>query len=216
MSSAVPHERPDEGPAAAARRMASEALEKARSHLKERKPINWALVWARTKYVAWTLATKSIITVIYLEIVSQGIVYLFPDMGKRLWKIPMFSFFNDYEATHRINLAHVFAVVPLFATWVLWSLLLSMYLKPERFAETFKKYDVEKAKRVILIIGAIVIVSDAGLFGASFSMSSWGSSRFSATAVLATALYCAVIAFVSLISMFLADEVRDLKEKKEN
>lgn len=181
----------------------------------QNQPFNSALVWARTKYWGWTVFAKAIVTIIYLEIVSQGIAHVFPDMGKRFWKIPGFAFLNDYEATHRITIAHVFAIIPLLATWVLWALLLRMYLAPERFAEMFKKYNLDRVRRIVLVIGVTVIVCDAGLFAASFSMSSWGAAQFSATAVLATAMYCAVLAFVSLFSMFLGDVVTDLKKKEE-
>lgn len=175
----------------------------------------WILVWARFKYWGWTIFAKSPIAVIYLAIVPTGLTHLFPDMGIRLWKVPFFSFLNNYEATHRITLAHLFAIVPLVATWVLWSLLLSMYLARDRFDKTFERFGLDQTRRVILIIGVIVIFADAGLFGASFSMSSWGASSVSATAVVATALYCAVFAFVSLIALFLGDEVTILKEKEK-
>lgn len=191
-----------------------QAWHRARREEAERTRAAWILAWARVKYWTWTVLTKFFITIIYLEIVSQGIIYLFPDMGKRLWKVPFFSILNEFEATHRITLAHVFAVVPLLATWILWAMLLSMYLAEDRFKKKFDRFAFDQSRRVILIIGIVVILADAGLFGASFSMSSWGASRFSATAVLATALYVAVIAFVSLISLFLGDQVTVLKEKE--
>lgn len=181
----------------------------------ERARAAWILAWARSKYWTWTVATKSIITVIYLEIVSQGIIYLFPDMGKRLWKVPFFAILNEFEATHRITLAHVFAIVPLIATWVLWAMILSMYLAEDRFKKKFDRFAYDQSRRVILIIGFVVIVADAGMFGASFSMSRWGSSSMTPTSILATALYCAVIAFVSLISLFLGDQITVLKEKEK-
>ncbi len=218
MSTTIPTEKPEVTvlPSRAQIRDAELTRREKREALQPPKhSFDWTLFLARVKYWLWILFTKTIVTIIYLEIVSQGIIHVFEEMGKRFWKIPGFAFLNDYEATHRITIAHVFALIPLIATWVLWWLLLRMYMAPDRFEQMMHRYKHENSRRVVLIIGFIVIVADAGLFAASFSMSSWGDSTFSATAVLATALYVAVIAFVSLVSMFLGDAVTDLKTKKE-
>lgn len=168
------------------------------------------LLVARLKFWGWTFFTKTTLTIIYLDIVSQGIVSVFPDMGKRFWKIPGFAFLNDFEATHRITIAHVFTIIPLLATWILWAMLLRMHLASDRFDESLSDYATDRIRRVVALIGVTIITCDAGLFAASFSMSSWGASRFSATAVLATGMYIAVLAFVSLFSLFLGDAVTTL------
>ena len=171
----------------------------------------------RVLYWIWTISTKLVVIIICQEVVASGIVSLFPEMGKRLWKVPFFAFLNDFEATHRITLAHCFSIIPVISTFILWSLLLSIYLATASFDEKFKRFHLDRCKQVILIIGTVVIVSDAGMFCAAFSRSSWGGSKFSATAILATALYVASIAFVSLVSLFLSDDITVLKEKeKEN
>ena len=187
-----------------ARDARQEQLDKGREAAAKREQVFWSMVWARTKYWTWTITTKLVITVLYLEIVSSGVINIAPDMGKRVWKIPFFSFLNGFE------------IFPIIATWLLWSLLLSMYLAPSRFDERFKRFGLARTRQVILIIGIIVILADGGIFCAGFSMSAWGGSKFSATAVLATALYCALLAFVSLMSLFLGDEITILKEKAKD
>ena len=177
--------------------------------------INLAKLGRRTLYWLWTIGTKCLVILICEEVVTSGIIYLFPDMGKRLWKVAFLAFLNDYEATHRITLAHCFVIVPVISTFMLWSLMFQIYLAADRFDEKFKRFQLDRSKQVILIIGVIVIAADAGMFCASFSMSSWGGSQFSATAVLATALYVATIAFVSLVSLFLSDDLAVLKDQEK-
>ena len=169
--------------------------------------INWPKFWKRVLYWLWTVTTKLIVILICEEVVTGGIIYLFPEMGKRLGKIRFFAVLNDFEATYRLTLAHAFVIVPVISTFMLWGLIFEFYLAADRFGERFDRFEVERGKQVILLIGVVVITADAGMFCAAFTMGSWGSSKLTPTTVLATALYVATIAFVSLVSMYLSDNV---------
>lgn len=183
------------------------------------KPFNWRRFWrlffAVAKKVIWDATMLSIIVFVYLAVISQGFRYVLPDLGMRLYKMPGLAFLQDYTATYRLDLAHLFAAVPLISSCVLWHLLLEIYLWPTAFAERFQRWDLDRLKRAIVTMGVIVITGDACLFAAAFTLSGWGGSKFSAVAVLATLVYVTLLAFVTFISLYLAESIDNLK-KKEN
>jgi len=185
------------------------------SAVRARAPFDWPLFWAKFWYWLWNIVTKGLITVVYLQLITQGAQYVFPDIGLRLYKIPGLAFLQDYTATYRLTLAHVFVTVPLVAAWILWHLNLELYLRPEAFAHRFRRWDLDRMKRVIVTMGVIVITSDACLFAAAFMLAGWGAAKFSASAVLATLFYCTVLGFVTFISLVLADSISRLKRKED-
>ena len=105
--------------------------------------INLAAFGKHAIYWMWTICTKAIVFIVYQDVVTTSIIYLFPEMGKRLWKVPFFAFLNDYEITHRITLAHCFVVIPVICTFILWNLLFRIYLAKDRFDAKFKRFDVQ-------------------------------------------------------------------------
>lgn len=181
----------------------------------EKEPFNWGLLWARVKFWSWNVATKSVVTIVYLALISQGLRYVIPDIGMRLYKLPGLSFLEGYTATYRLDLAHVFAVVPLLSAWILWHLNLEMYLRPYQFADRFRRWDVDRIKRVVVTMGAVIITGDAALFCAAVTLVSWGQAKLSAAAVLATAVYVTVLGFVTFFSLLLKDSVEIHKKKEE-
>ena len=179
------------------------------------KPFNWPLFWAKVRYWGWNATTKSLLTIVYLALISQGLRYVLPDIGMRLYKLPGLSFLQNYPATYRLDLAHIFSVVPLVSAWILWHMNLEMYLRPEAFASRFSLWQLDRMKRIIITMGAIIIVGDACLFCAAFTLSGWGSAKFSAAAVLATAVYVTVLGFVTFISLYLSELIDTLKKKDD-
>ena len=181
------------------------------------RPINWKLVLARLDFWAWVIFTKSLVTFVYLAIISQGLRYVLPEMGMKLYKVPGFAFLQNYKLTYRLDLAYVFSVVPLMSAWILWHFNLMAFLAPQRFERMAASlgWEVDRFQRAVQVMGAIIILADAALFYASFVLGSWGGSKFSAGAILATVAYVAVLAFVTFVTQFLSQIVTNLK-KKEN
>lgn len=178
-----------------------------------KKPFNWPLVWAYFIYYFWNVTTKSLLTIVYLALISQGLRYVLPDIGLRLYKLPGLSFLQDYTATYGLDLAHIFSAIPLVAAWILWHLNLELYLRPAAFASRFSRWQLDRMKRLIITMGAIIILGDACLFCAAFTLSRWGSAKFSAAAVLATTVYVTVLGFVTFISLYLSESIDTLKKK---
>lgn len=189
--------------------------EPAQTDDQEKEPFNWALLWARVKLWSWNVATKSIVTVVYLALISQGLRHVLPDISMRLYRLPGLSFLEHYTATYHLDLAHVFAAIPLLSAWILWHLNLEMYLRPEVFEERFRRWDVDRIKRVVITMGAIIIAGDAALFCAAVTLVSWGEAKLSAAAVLATGVYVTVLGFVTFVSQVLKDRLNALKQEEE-
>ncbi len=181
-----------------------------------KKKFNWRLLWGRVKYWGWNVATKSLVTVVYLALISQGLRYVLPDLGMKLSRLPGLAFLDGYEATYRIDLAHVFTAVPLFSAWILWHLNLELFLRPEALVRRFPRMNLDRTKRVIVTMGAIIITGDALLFMAAFTLSGWGEARFSATALLATAVYVTVLGFVTFVAICLAESIHHIKLEEEH
>ena len=175
-------------------------------------PFDWPLFWARVKYWAWSIVTKGLLTIVYFAVISQGLRYILPDLGMKLSKLPGFAFLASFRATYRLDLANLLTVIPLIAVWVLWHLLLEMYLAPEIFEDRFRRWDIERCKSLILPMGIVVIVADAGLFYGAFSFASWGGSKVSLAALFATATYIVLLVFVTFVSLYLGQNISDLKK----
>ncbi len=174
-----------------------------------------SLVWARCLYWLWTIVTKGIVFVMCEELMTDGVITLIAIMGKKLWKVPGFWWLEYMEMTHRLTLANLFVIIPVTCTFMLWTRVFRIYISWDRFAAKYTRYDVHAVKRFYLILAAIVIAGDAGIFFVTFGSGSWGAAKFGPTTVLATAMYVASVAFVSLISVFLGDDVTFLKESKK-
>lgn len=179
-----------------------------------KKQFSFRLFRARLKHCTWNVVTKSLITIVYLALISQGLRYVLPDLGMKLSRLPGLAFLDNYQATYRLDLAHVFSVVPLISAWILWHFNLELYLWPDAFARRFPRWDLDRMKRVVMTMGAIIITGDAMLFMAAFTLSSWGQARFSPAALLATIVYVTVLGFVTFVSVYLAESIENIKTEE--
>jgi hypothetical protein len=157
---------------------------------------------AHAKYWLWKLVTIIVLAPIYCSVIAEGLRMLVPALGQKLHKLPIpaFSTFGQYEETRRLDLAIFMALFLLVAVWWLWEQVLKVFLSNE---DTFHDsgWNAEAYKRVVLILGIIILGADACLFYASMVQIGWGGTRLSVPALLATAAYLAVIVFVSLVSL---------------
>ena len=84
--------------------------------------------------------------------------------------------------------------------WWLWEQVLKVLLTTD-IAFHDSGWNPDAYKRLVLILGVVVLVADAALFYISMVQLGWGGARFSLPSLLASAAYCAVIVFVSLVSL---------------
>ncbi len=176
---------------------------------------DWELFWTRVKYWLWTIISKTLVTVVYLPIASQGLRYVLPDIGLRLYKLPGLAFLQDFTATYRLDLAHLFTAVPLALSWIFWQLNLELYIWPDTFADRFRRAThLHRVKNVIASMGAVIITGDAILFCAAFTLAQWGAARFSVAAVIATLVYVTALGAVTFVSICLSESIEYLKTKE--
>lgn len=167
---------------------------------------------ARMKYYAWQGIAKSGLGLLYFVVISDGLRYAMQPLTTKLSKIPFpgFSSLEDFEATHQLDLAHIFALFLLVATFSLWAKLLRVMLGDDsRDANRWPRPIVYR--RVIASVASIVIVSDTVLFYFAMTEAGWGSEGFSFTAVIATAAYLTVLIFTTFVSVSLHKAITDLE-----
>lgn len=179
----------------------------------DKKPFNWPLFWVRVKYWTWNVTTKVLITFIYVQLVAQGASYVMPDLGVRLYRTPFFAFLKDYTATYHLTRAHVMVVPLIVIVWLAWHFVLELGLRADAF--TRGRWNRDFWKRAICTLSVIIIAGEACLFASAFTMSSWGSARFTTSAILVTAVYVSILAFCTLVSLYLGESIYELKKKEE-
>lgn len=166
---------------------------------------------AHIKFWAWKVVTMLILGPIYIAIISEGLRTLIPALGQRISRIPFLDFFDDFDATHRLDLAHLMSLVLLIAVWWLWDRLLTIWLGGDFDAQGF---NAELFKKIIYILGTTIVGTDACLFFLSVTQSTWGGSSFSFSAILATACYLAILIFVSFVSCVLRRDLLSFTKEK--
>jgi hypothetical protein len=176
-----------------------------------RKQIRWGVLWAQIQYWAWQIFTKVVLGIIYLAVIAEGLRLVVPALGQKIHKLPGLSSFNDYEFTHRLDLAHFFSLFMLIGVWSLWASMLRVWLEVD---SRINDWDSENYRRLIVTLGSIILLADACLFYAAMTQIGWGGSVFSLSALLATAAYLAMIVFVTFASITLQRKVTD--RRKDN
>lgn len=159
-----------------------------------------AILWAYFLYLLWQVATKLILGVIYFAIISEGLRMLLPTLGTKIHKLPGLSTLYEYELTHRLDLAHPLSILVLTFVWMQWSSILRMWLGEDGSFDHLG-WQPQRHTQLIVGLGAVLLISDAALFYVALAELSWNGSWFSATALLATAAYLAVLIFVTLVSI---------------
>lgn len=175
-----------------------------------------ALVLAHVKFWLWKALTMLVLGPIYCSVIAEGLRLFVPVLGQKLYKLPMpgFAQLALYQETRRLDLAIFLALFLLIAVWWLWEQVLKVLLSTDSaFQDSGWNPDIYK--RLVLILGVVVLVADSALFYVSMVQMGWGGARFSLPAVLATAAYVAVIVFVSLVSLNLRKPLKGANQKED-
>ena len=165
---------------------------------------------AKLKSWAWKIFTVPIIWLMYCVLISEALRYLLPVLATRIHKLPLpfVSYLRYWEGFHRLDIAHLFAILLCMAVWFLWVEILTAFLSNERSVER-SGWNPDAYRCFVNLLGGVVLSCDAILFYIAVTQLDWGSSRFSFAALVATAIYLGVIVFVSFVSVKLD---RPLKE----
>ena len=174
--------------------------------------VAFALVIAYVKYWGWQIMTKLCLGLIYLAVIAEGLRYLIPPLGQKLWKIgiPGLDMLRDYESLYRLDLAMFFSLGILIAVFQLWVWLLQVHLFLED-PEGDEAWNSEKRVLLITWLAATILGGDAILFYVSMCQVGWGGGAISLSALVATAVYVAVLVFVSMMTIVLRRNITVLK-----
>ena len=184
-----------------------------------RKRVNWALVRARCLQILWAVGIKCALGITYFVWISRGIRHAFADAATKLYKLPFpyFSELEHYEATYRLDTAHVAAMVLLVLSWLAWHFLLRLKVSHE-LKEKFEdwSWNVSYVRPFVLVTAVIIVVGDGLLFYASFNHAAFGDSKFSVGALLASLVYMTVLVLVNFVSLYLAKCVEHARKEPQS
>lgn len=166
---------------------------------------------AKLKSWAWDIVSGIILGIIYWTVISEGLRLLLPVLGQRIHKVPIpgFSYFDRFEATHRLDLAHGLSIFLFIAMWKLWALILEDRLGSDQHFRDSGWEDTDAYKSLVLLLGRVILGADAVLFYIAMTQMGWSGSAFSIPAIIASISYVAVLVFVKLVSINLAKKVKD-------
>jgi hypothetical protein len=169
------------------------------------------IAWLRM----WTFEpVKLLIGVGYVAIITEGLRMVVPALGIKLYRLPLLSFLRNYEVWHKLDLA-LFAGILLFAlsNWI-WKVLLETWLYDKSGLDSAGR-NASKYERCLLVLGSIILFSDACLFYRAMTFVGWGGQVISPTALLCTAAYLAVLVAVCAVSVNLKRNYLFLKQGRE-
>lgn len=169
--------------------------------------IDWLWCWKTFVYSAWTIASKTIISIVVFGIMTEGLRVLVPPLSQKMFKLPFFGFFQQYEETHNLDLATLFAVGLIVAVWVLWHEVIEILLDLDRINE-FSPRQV-----FVLTLGSIILGADAIIFSFGISEMGWGGGGVTFSSLVATAAYIALLIFSCWVSVNLKSACQTVKEK---
>ncbi len=170
------------------------------------------LAMAYLKYYAWTVVTKIVLGIVYISIIREGLVSLIPALGQRVSKIPMLSFFDQYDNLFRLDLGFFFAIFLMIAVFYLWAkIIYSTFYENLRTRPLDMKSLEDRRETLVRGLAAMILIADGCLFYFAMTQSTWGGSNFSFAALIATFAYLGVLIFVCLLSAELHHKIELLE-----
>ena len=158
----------------------------------------------QVKYWSWRGVTLAIIFPIYFMLISEGSRALIPALGQRLSRIPFIGFLDNFEATYRLHLGHLFATVLLVAVLILWEQIILILLRSKIDSHGF---DPVMYRQLVLGLGITILTCDLILFYLAIARSTWGGSSFSFSAMVATVCYLGFLVFTAFFACVLKRDV---------
>ena len=157
----------------------------------------------------WKIATFPFLAIIYVALISEGLRLLMPALGQPLWKavpIPGFSLLRGYSGLHKLDIAHLMAILLLFAVWYSWVVNIRLMFASHEFAAR-TGWNLQNYQTFVSTLSITILVADAILFYRSMlEQGVWGSgSIFSFPALLATVCYTAILVFTSFVTVNLEE-----------
>jgi len=174
--------------------------------------LEWRVLRARCVYWAWQVVTKIVLGVIYMSIIAEGFRMLVPVLNRRLHRLPLLGWMNDYEGTYEIDMASLMSVFMMVAVFSLWSRLLTLWIT-ERIGLDQRLRKQNNADSFVMVFGIVILLSDTILFFVAVTEVSWSGEGFSFSALFATLAYVSVLVFTVYIYITLHEKI-ELTERE--
>lgn len=156
---------------------------------------------AKWPVILWDIVTMICVAPVYWLVNAQGLRMQMPIFATKLHKIPLpgFSRLRLYEGLHTLDCAHLFCLFLLFTVWWMWIIAVKAMLYGFDFRNT--KMNTKVYMWFILVIVIVITLGDGAIFYAGLAdrIDQMWSAPNPVVPVIATAVYMAVLAFISLM-----------------
>jgi len=170
------------------------------------------LAQARSKYWGWQVASKIILGIIYLSVVSEGLRLAFPVLSLKIHKMPVpvvAAWMAGDEVFHRFDAAHIIAFLFLFGVFFTWVRILREWLSPHEVQDI---WSVKQRRWLWATAGIIILGADCFAFYYGVCMLGWGDGFLNIPALIGTVAYGTGLIICAFISLDLAMRVLYHKE----
>jgi hypothetical protein len=170
---------------------------------------------AQFRYWSWQAWSKIVFGVMYFGVMSEGFRVMIPALAQKVHKLPGFASLYDYEATHRLDLAHFMAIGLLVAVMMTWAAVIELWLGiEERYKGT--RADIERHKALVVLMAWVLLGGEGYVFYSAIGQLGWSGSGFSFIGLIATAVYLSVMVAVTYKSVCLRKEMKDLMKERDD
>lgn len=163
----------------------------------EKHHFNWELFRARLRFWMWEFFCKVCLSILYMNLIADGAAKFAPVFAVKLAKV--LPSVLGLQVSNRYTLGHVAASIFLVFVWVAWHMALSIWMP----FDTDREADEWRPKwysDVIASIAVVLMVGDCALFYYSLVQTTWSGTVFSLSALIATAVYAAILMFAVHVS----------------
>lgn len=157
----------------------------------------------KVKRILWECFVIPTLGLIVVVVGSEGLRVMFSALAVKLSKVPVpgFAWLFGFEGLHRLDVAHVGALVVFVFVWGAWCSFLRLYLHGKR-----SKWTSSNAQDFIFFISAVLLLFDGVVFYRGISETAgWGGATFSIWPLIATGLYVALTVYAAFKTVELED-----------
>jgi hypothetical protein len=133
-----------------------------------------------------------------------------PALGMKLYNLPFLGALKRFEVWHELDLAPFCAVLLFMFSSYIWCALLETWLYGEAAFPAAGR-SAARYQRCMVVLGCVILFSDACLFYRAMTMAGWGGQGFSFTSLFCTLAYLAILVSVCVVSVNLKRHYLSLK-----
>jgi hypothetical protein len=158
----------------------------------------------KMKRILWEIFVIPTLGLVVFVVGAEGLRVMFPALAVKLSKVPVpgFDWLFSFEGLHRLDVAHISALVMFVFVWGSWCSFLRLYLHGKR-----SKWATGHAHDVIQFISFALLLFDGIVFYRGISETGgWGNAAFSIWPFIATCLYACLTVYAAFKTVELESE----------